>query len=93
MHRGWMDNPVLKDNDDRIVWLHIIERAAWQDTHTTINGHHQSVKEGQFFTSLRNLCDYVKWDVKKVSRFLKRLEECHMIVTDVTTGIDTHNCL
>lgn len=87
MHRGWMDNPVLKDNDDRIVWLHIIERAAWQDTHTTFNGQRHKVNRGQFFTSLRNLCEYVKWDVKKVSRFLKRLEECHMIVTDVTTGL------
>lgn len=89
MHRGWMDNPVLKTNDERIVWLCIIQRAAWSDTHTTINGQRVECARGGFYTALRHLCAYVDWDVKKVSRFLKRLEECHMIVTSVTTGM-TH---
>tara|TARA_A100001388_G_scaffold242411_1_gene199190 strand:+ start:1108 stop:1812 length:705 start_codon:yes stop_codon:yes gene_type:complete len=89
MHRGWMDNPVLKDNDERIVWLSIIERAAWADTETYINGQLLKVSRGCFFTSLRHICIHVHWDVKKVSRFLKRLESCHMIVTEVTSGL-TH---
>ena len=52
MHRGWMDNPVLKDCEERIVWLSIIERAAWQDTQTFVNGQCVSVGRGTFFTCL-----------------------------------------
>ena len=55
MHRGWMDNPVLRDCEERIVWLSIIERAAWADTTTYFNGQVVEVKRGSFFTSLR-LC-------------------------------------
>lgn len=87
MHRGWMDNPILRDCEERIVWLSIIERAAWADTRTYFNGHVVDVKRGSFFTSLRTLCEYVKWDAKKVSRFLKRLEDCHMIATRSDKGL------
>jgi len=87
MHRGWMDNPVLKDCEERIVWLSIIERAAWQDTQTFVNGQCVSVKRGTFFTSLRTLCGHVYWDAKKVSRFLERLEKCHMIATASDNGM------
>ena len=38
MHRGWMDNEALKDNDERVLWVTIIERAAWEDTVTFVNG-------------------------------------------------------
>lgn len=87
MHRGWMDNPVLRDCEERIVWLYIIERAAWADTTTYFNGQVVEVKRGSFFTSLRTLCEYVFWDAKKVSRFLRRLEDCHMIATANDTGL------
>lgn len=87
MHRGWMDNPALKNCEERIVWLSIIERAAWSDTETIVNGSPVAVKRGDFITSLRSLSHHVTWDVKKVSRFLSRLEKCHMIATAVTSGM------
>jgi hypothetical protein len=82
-----MAHPALRDCEERVVWLSIIERAAWADTTTFINGRVVGVKRGSFFTSLRTLCDFVSWDAKKVSRFLRRLEECHMIATANDTGM------
>lgn len=87
MHRGWMDNEVLKNNDERIVWLSIIERAAWTDTTTTVNGQEIKVPRGSFITSLRNLCPLVNWDAKKSQRFLAKLVKCHMIATANATGM------
>ena len=49
MHRGWMDNPVLKDCEERIVWLSIFLRAASQDTQSFVNGECVWVKGGTFF--------------------------------------------
>jgi DNA-binding transcriptional regulator YhcF (GntR family) len=87
MHRGWMDNEALKDNDERVLWVTIIERAAWEDTVTFVNGVRVSIPRGSFITSLRKLSNKIDWDAKRVSRFLDRLEKCHMIVTVSDMGM------
>ena len=87
MHRGWMDNEALRDNDERVLWVTIIERAAWEDTATFVNGVRVLVPRGSFITSLRTLSNKIDWDAKRVSRFLDRLEKCHMIVTVSDMGM------
>ena len=63
------------------------ERAAWEDTATFVNGVRVLVPRGSFITSLRTLSNKIDWDAKRVSRFLDRLEKCHMIVTVSDMGM------
>ena len=87
MHRGWMKNPVFRSCEERVLWVTIIERAAWKDTSTTVNGCIVSVPRGSFICSMRTISDVQVWDAKRVSRFLNRLKKCHMIDTETVQGL------
>ena len=87
MHRGWMKNPAFRDNDERIAWLLLIERAAWDNTHTVVNGTRVDVSRGSFICSLSQIASAVGWNKQRVSRFLKRLEKADAIRTETVTGM------
>jgi hypothetical protein len=79
VHRGWMENPVFKDDSERLCWLWLIEKAAWQDTHHNIHGARCDVPRGSLFITQRCIATRFKWSNSKVTRLLVRLENEGMI--------------
>ena len=82
LHRGWANGGFFKDEPftEREAWIWLIENAAWKDhDRTTPHGVLMSIKRGQIHTSDRALSKAWKWDRKRVSRFIKRLENGAMV--------------
>lgn len=70
MHRGWMDNPLFKDEpySEQMAWCYLIEKAAWDNT----NMAGVDIERGQLFVSERYLASAWGWSKKKVRLFLER---------------------
>ena len=86
VHRGWMENSVFKDDLERLCWLWLIEKAAWQDTHHNIHGARCDVPRGSLFITQRCIATRFRWSTNKVGRFLSRLENENMIEYKTEAG-------
>ena len=85
VHRGWMDNPVFKDDKERLCWIWLLEKAAWQDTYHTVGESRHKVPRGSMFITHRMLSHRFSWSLTKVQSFLKRLENEDMIQYKIKT--------
>jgi hypothetical protein len=79
VHRGWMDNPVFKDDSERLCWLWLIEKAAWHDTYHDVHGARCDVPRGSVFLTHRQIGKRFTWSNSKVAKFLSRLKNEDMI--------------
>ncbi len=86
VHRGWMDNPVFKDDSERLCWLWLIEKAAWHSTSHDIKGQRCDVERGSFFLTLRGVSVRFGWSVNRTRRFLLTLEKENMVEYKTDTG-------
>lgn len=88
MYRGWMKNPVFKDApySEREAWAWLVENAAFKVMKIDVKGQEITLERGQMSHSLRYMAQAWKWNFSKVTRFLKRLENRHMITTESDTG-------
>jgi len=86
VHRGWMENPVFKDDSERLCWLWLIEKAAWQDTQHNIHGARCDVPRGSLFITQRCIATRFRWSTNKVGRLLSRLENENMIEYKTEAG-------
>lgn len=86
VHRGWMENPVFKDDSERLCWLWLIEKAAWQPTHHNIHGARCDVPRGSLFITQRCIATRFRWSTNKVGRLLSRLENENMIEYKTEAG-------
>lgn len=92
MHRGWRDNPALKDTFSRgDAWVWLIEAATFKPSKVGIAGKTITLQRGQLSHSLRFMADKWDWDEAKVRRFLSRLQRDEMIrcVTDAGQTVIT----
>jgi hypothetical protein len=88
MHRGWMDNPVLRGGkfSRRDAWVWLIEEASWTDRRREIDGRTVTLKRGQLSASVRFLGEAWGWPKSVVARFITRLRTETMIGTESGTG-------
>lgn len=89
MHRGWMDNAVLADNEPfsrREAWCWLIESARYDDGEEWINGGNVTVRRGQLCKAYRYIAKAWKWDESKVRRFCRMLEKAMMIRCGTAAG-------
>ena len=81
-----MENSVFKDDLERLCWLWLIEKAAWQDTHHNIHGARCDVPRGSLYITQRCIATRFRWSTNKVGRFLSRLENENMIEYKTEAG-------
>lgn len=88
MKRGWMDSPVFgkAPYSDREAWEWMISEARWKSGTENICGKPVHLKRGQFSDSVRFMAEKFQWSKDRVTRFLKRLIEWGMIVSETRTG-------
>lgn len=86
VHRGWMENPVFKDDSERLCWLWLIEKAAWHPTSHDVKGRRCDVPRGSFFVTLKTLSTRFGWSTTRARRFMSTLEKEHMIRHENHTG-------
>lgn len=86
VHRGWMENPVFKDDSERLCWLWLIEKAAWHPTSHDVKGRRCDVPRGSFFVTLKTLSTRFGWSTSRARRFMSTLEKEHMIRHENHTG-------
>lgn len=65
------------------AWLDILQSARFRDAKTLTGSRWVTVKRGQMQGSLRYLSQRWNWSVKKVSTFLKLLEQDKMILKEI----------
>lgn len=87
MHRGWMDNPVFKDEPytEREAWEWIISHAAYAPTVHRVGGALVSIGRGQIAVTLRDMAEAWKWSKDRAARFLKTLQKADMICAETAT--------
>ena len=77
------------DNDEPYskgqAWIDLLLMANHSDNKMYYEGNLTIVCRGQFLTSIYKLAERWKWDRKKVSKFLKLLENDEMVTTNRTT--------
>lgn len=84
-HPLFPDEPMSK----REAWLWMLNEAAWRPcTVKTPNGP-VSLDRGQFSHSIRYLANKFGWSTNKVQRFLRRIENEHMIGRGTNTATNT----
>lgn len=79
MHRGWMDHPALRDNDDRVAWIWLIEHAAFDRTTINISGQPINLERGELSYSIRYMAEALSVSKKKVETMLARFEKWELI--------------
>ena len=57
MHRGWMNHPAFRNNDDRVAWVWIIEHAVFRETTISIKNKPVKLKKGELSYSQRYLSE------------------------------------
>tara|TARA_R100001530_G_scaffold135466_1_gene112738 strand:- start:2510 stop:3205 length:696 start_codon:yes stop_codon:yes gene_type:complete len=86
MHRGWLKNPALKNNDYKVLWLYLIESVAFTDLTIDRFGCPVSINRGQYMTSLRRLSLDVNMSIRSLRTALKTFVNHGMIDLKTDTG-------
>ena len=87
LHRQIQDHWIWTSNDkfdDRSAWIDLLLMVNHDDSKVPFNKGYITVKRGQHLTSQVKLASRWHWTRDRVKRFLKRLENDEMIVTDTT---------
>ena len=84
MHRGWMENPVFRNErfSRAQAWCWLIEQAVWKETRVDIKSQTVVLKRGQLSYSTRFLAKAWQWPETVVRRFLVRLKSDAMVDTE-----------
>lgn len=88
LHRGIRDCWVWQDSEPftkRDAWIDILLSANHTDKKIMFEGKLRTIHAGQFHTSIMKLSQRWKWDRRKVTNFLRVLEDDEMCTTDSTT--------
>ena len=80
-HWLWTSNDKF---DDRSAWIDLLLMANHDDGKVPFNKGYITVKRGQHLTSQVKLAARWHWTRDRIKRYLKRLENDGMIVTDTT---------
>lgn len=86
MHRGWHENTVFHNNDERMLWVWLIEKAEYQPKKIFVKDKQVELQRGQLCFSIRYIADAIGTTKTRVERALKRFSDRDMIETDVRTG-------
>ena len=78
----WVESSAF---DRRSAWIDLIMMANIQNKQIIYQGQVLTIKRGQVYTSRRKLADRWHWSREKVNRFIKLLENLHMITLDKRT--------
>lgn len=87
LHRQIQDHWLWTSNDkfdDRSAWIDLLLMVNHDDSKVPFNKGYITVKRGQHLTSQVKLAARWHWTRDRIKRFLKRLENDGMIVTDTT---------
>lgn len=82
LHRKIIDNEIWQEKpfDKAHAWVDLIFLVNSQDMrYQRSNGEYIPLHRGEWFTSIRFLCDRWGWTIPKVKRYLKALEGRQMI--------------
>lgn len=84
MHRGWMDHDLFRDEtySKAQAWERIIAMCAFKDMKLKFRNGLHDLKRGQCVITLRVFAEKIGWTVAKLRRFLKKLIEHRMILTE-----------
>lgn len=95
MDKGWIklyrqiqDNMLWTDSeafDRRSAWIDLIMMANVQNKEIMYRGQVIKIKRGQVYTSIRKLAARWHWSRDRVNRFLKTLQQAHMVERDYRT--------
>lgn len=87
MHRGWMDNPILKGKFCRaLAWEWLIAEAAFDHGKAIVAGKVADLSRGQLSHSIRHIAGVWGWSKDATARFLKALQRENMIRVETATG-------
>lgn len=87
MHRGWQNNPALRDDFSRKdAWVWLIENACWRQTRFDVRGKTVALERGELCASRDQLAKAWDWSPSAVERFLTRLETEQMIERETGQG-------
>ena len=87
LHRSITDTWLWKDEpyDRARAWIDLLLLANYEDKIALHRGNTVECKRGDVNLSILNLAQRWKWSRKKVTHFLKMLENDNMVTTKVTT--------
>jgi hypothetical protein len=91
MHRGAIDHPAFGSRKREplcrfAAWVWLIEHAAFAVTQVRIAGKSVELRRGQLSYSWTYLADAWGWHRERCRRFLRELENRHMLATETDTG-------
>ena len=89
LHRQIQDHWLWTSNDkfdDRSAWIDLLLMVNHDDSKVPFNKGYITVKRGQHLTSQVKLAARWHWTRDRIKRFLKRLENDGMIITDTARG-------
>lgn len=85
--RGITSHHLFKNNPERLmIWLWLLDNAAWKDTHHDIQGSTVTVKRGSVCVSLRHISDCTGVGLQRIRTAIKRFNDENMIETELTHG-------
>jgi hypothetical protein len=89
VRRDVFDLPVLSGQpfDRRAAWLWLISEAAWDNRIVEVAGRRINLMRGQLAHSLRFMADKLKWEHKRVGRFLEKLRNNGMVGVQSDNGV------
>lgn len=91
MARGWQGHPVFAKEpfSQRDAWVWLIEEAYYKPRKCRVGSQLCDVERGQFIHALRFMAEAWGWKKDKVARFLRVLQDAHMIRVESATGAAT----
>ena len=85
LHRQIVDNWIWEDAEMFKAWVDILMMVNHEDKKMYVNGKLVTIHRGEKLTSITKLAERWRWTRRRVSRFLKLLEDDEMCTTHSTT--------
>jgi len=86
LNRGWWKDDAFRNNDDRMVFLWLLEEAQIKDKVVSIKSNPVKLKRGQLSHSLRFMGEALDMNKNKIARILEHFEKWGIIGTESGTG-------
>lgn len=87
LKRGITKHPLFRGRPDRLlVWVWLLENAAWKPEPLDVHGEMITVQRGQLCVSLRRISDETGIGLQVIRSFFDRLRTEHQINTATTHG-------
>lgn len=84
--RGIFEHPIFAPEPftEREAWLWMIGSAAWKETRTRVGHKVFKLERGQLVFSIRFMAEKWRWTPARVHRFVTRLKNDTMVITQTT---------